>query len=438
MSNLVVLGVQWGDEGKGKLVDMLSSHFQLVVRFQGGANAGHTVVIDGAETVLHQVPSGILNPDAMCIIANGCVLDPDELNDEIQMLQNRGLRTHQRLRISSRCPLVMPYHRHLDAWFEARRAGNKIGTTGRGIGPAYVDKISRHGLRAGDFRQPELVREKLEEQLDYVNELAVKIFDTDPLNKQDIIDTFASYAETLGPYIADTGSILRNAEREGKRILFEGAQGTLLDIDHGTYPFVTSSNTTVGGVCTGTGLSPKSVHSVVGIVKAYCTRVGEGPFPTEDHGTGGEELRKAGGEFGATTGRPRRCGWFDAVAARYAAELNGLDGVFITKLDVLDDFDEILVCDEYEMNGDRIREFPDNLEMLAACKPVYTTMPGWRGETTASCTSMNCLPAKAQQYVDYLSKAMGVPVVGISTGQDRNHSIIGDLMRSFLENQRVE
>lgn len=432
MSNLVVLGIQWGDEGKGKLVDMLSNRFDLVVRFQGGANAGHTVVIDGQETVLHQVPSGILNPDAFCVIANGCVLDPDELHQEIVMLQNRGLRMHQRLRISSRCPLVLPYHRHLDAWAEKRRAGKKIGTTGRGIGPAYVDKISRHGLRAGDFRKPELVREHLSEQLEYVNELAVKIFNEEPLDKNELIERFSRYAETLGPYIADTGKLLRDAEKKGSRILFEGAQGTLLDIDHGTYPFVTSSNTTVGGVCTGTGLPPKSVHNVIGIAKAYCTRVGEGPFPTEDEGSEGEALRKAGGEFGATTGRPRRCGWFDAVAARYAADINGLDGVFITKLDVLDGFDEIKVCQAYELGGERITEFPENLEMLSRCKPIYSTMPGWKGSSTAACTSLDCLPEKAKTYVEHLSEIMGVEIAGISTGQDRNHTILSGLMQSML------
>jgi adenylosuccinate synthase len=344
MPNLVILGVQWGDEGKGKIVDLLSEKFDAVVRFQGGANAGHTVVIDGKKTVLHQIPSGILGNVPTCVIANGSVVDPVALMEEIEELRESNHVLEGRFYISSRAPMVMPYHKLIDAWAEEKRDKGKIGTTGRGIGPAYQEKVSREGMRIGDLLDPARLESKIRARFKFINELARNVYDKAQTNPDEVISEYCKLAEKLRPFIVDSSRLMRKMVEEGKEILFEGAQGTMLDIDHGTYPFVTSSSTAIGGVCTGTGLPPKQVNASIGIAKAYCTRVGEGPFPTEDFEADGRKLRDEGGEYGATTGRPRRCGWFDAVAANYATFINGLDGLCVTKLDVLDSFEEIKIC----------------------------------------------------------------------------------------------
>lgn len=432
MANITVLGVQWGDEGKGKIVDLLGDRFDLVVRFQGGSNAGHTVVIDGRKTILRQVPSGVLGAVPRCVIANGCVVDPEALLAELDMLSQQGFRLAGRFFVSSRAPLVMPWHRLLDVWAEERRGDRKIGTTGKGIGPAYADKIGREGMRVGDLLDPERTNRLAGRAIEAVNELAVAIYHQEPLDPADTLAEIAAWAEALKPYIVDSTDLLHEAVASGKKILFEGAQGTMLDIDHGTFPYVTSSNTSIGGVCIGTGLPPRVLDGVLGIVKAYCTRVGEGPFPSEDFGGAGQRLRDAGGEYGSVTGRPRRCGWFDAVAARYAAAINGLDAVALMKLDVLDGFDEIQVCVGYELDGRTIERLPDNTEDYARCKPVYETVPGWRG-TTAGVRSWGELPKEAQDYVEHLGVAIGVPVALVSTGRDRSHTIIREeLLREKL------
>lgn len=423
MSNLVILGAQWGDEGKGKIVDLLSPRFDTVVRFQGGSNAGHTVVVEGKKTVLHQIPSGILGDVPHCIIANGTVVDPAALLKEIDELGENGIELDGRFFISSRAPLVVRYHNSLDIWNENIRGGRKIGTTGRGIGPAYADKYAREGLRAGDLLDKTVLNEKLEARIDFVNQMATNIFGDKPLDKEQIIAEFQEFSDKLAPYITDTFRFLKKTVDDGKSILFEGAQGTMLDIDHGTYPYVTSSSTTVGGVCTGTGLPPKAVGSVLGIAKAYCTRVGEGPFPTEDFSEAGNRIRKAGGEFGATTGRPRRCGWFDAVAVKYAIDVNGIDALVLTKIDVLDSFDEIKVCVAYELDGKEIDYVPIAARDYSRCKPVYETIQGWQGETKGK-SDYGSLPGKARDYIDYLSRILNTPMAIISNGKDRLHTIV--------------
>jgi adenylosuccinate synthase len=433
MSNLVILGAQWGDEGKGKIVDLLSSRFDAVARFQGGANAGHTVVIGDRKTVLHQVPSGILGDIPLCVIGNGAVVDPAGLIEEIDMLTEQGITVDGRFFVSDRAAMVMPYHRLLDTWNEERLAGKKIGTTGRGIGPTYADKYSRTGMRMGDLLNKARMRKKIEDHLKQFNELATEYYGKEPLVASEIIAKLESYADRLSAMIADTRSMLYDSIIDGKKVMFEGAQGTMLDIDHGTYPYVTSSNTTSGGVCTGTGLPPKFIGTAFGILKAYCTRVGEGPFPSEDLGQTGNDLRDAGGEYGATTGRPRRCGWFDAVAARYAVELNGLDGVIVTKIDVLDRLDEIKICTAYKLDGKQIDTVPACIEQLSRCEPVYETFKVWDGETAGK-SNYDELPAKAHEYIALIEKLLGVPAVLISTGKERDETVIREeLVASFLD-----
>ncbi|VAX20223.1 Adenylosuccinate synthetase [hydrothermal vent metagenome] len=422
MSVSIVVGVQWGDEGKGKIVDMLTDKVDIVARYQGGANAGHTVVVGSEEYILHLIPSGALHEGKKCMIGNGVVIDPSALISEIDELESRGHNMDGALFISSRAHLIMPYHKMLDKASESRSKGVKIGTTGRGIGPAYSDKASRLGLRVGDFLNPDDFMRKLNRALEQKNILFETLYGEKVVNAEEIYEEYMGYADRLKGYIADCGEILRNANASGKRILAEGAQGTMLDLDHGTYPFVTSSSSTAGGVCVGLGIPPSSITETLGIMKAYTTRVGEGPFPTELFDDIGEKLRKDGGEFGATTGRPRRCGWLDIVVGRYSAQVNGLTSVALTKLDVLDDFEKIKICTGYEVDGERIDTMPEDAEVLARCKPVYETQPGWMSKT-AGLSNFDELPEKAKNYIDRVEELMGVRASIISTGKSRAATI---------------
>ena len=421
--NVVVIGTHWGDEGKGKIVDLLTDQASIVCRFQGGHNAGHTLVIDGEQTVLHLIPSGILREQVECYIGNGVVLSPGELLKEIAMLEDRGVPVASRLRISEACPLILPYHVALDNAREKARGKAKIGTTGRGIGPAYEDKVSRRGLRLGDLFQRERFAAKLGEVLDYHNFSLKHYFKTETVDFQQTLDEALSYAEQLQPMLADIPGLLWEAHQAGRNILFEGAQGTLLDIDHGTYPFVTSSNTTAGGASSGTGLGPRYLDYVLGITKAYTTRVGAGPFPTELEDEVGAHLARQGHEFGATTGRARRCGWFDAVSLRRSIQVNSLSGICITKLDVLDGLDRIRICVGYEYEGQERKSPPVGAEAYADCKPIYVDMPGWK-ESTVGLQSYQELPANAKAYLDKIEQIIETPIDIISTGPDRKETII--------------
>jgi len=421
--SIVVLGTQWGDEGKGKIVDLLSRDADAVVRFQGGHNAGHTLVIDGQKTVLHLIPSGILQPGVECLIGNGVVLSLHALREEIVALEAKGLDVRSRVRISPSCAIIMPWHEMLDRAREQARGDKAIGTTCRGIGPAYEDKVARRGLRTSDLLNPDLLREKIEHVLDFHNFVLTQRFGMQALSVQEMIDQ----ALELGAYFADqVGDVsgrlfeLRDAD---KRVMFEGAQGSMLDIDHGTYPYVTSSNTTVGGVCTGAGIGPDAIDYVLGITKAYVTRVGGGPFPTELFDDNGKRLARRGDEFGATTGRPRRCGWLDAVALRRMARLNGISGFCVTKLDVLDGFEEIKICTAYRLRGERLDVPPLDASDWADLEPVYQSFPGW-SESSRGATSLDELPANAQHYLKAMEEICGAPVHIVSTGPDRRENII--------------
>ncbi len=427
--NVVVVGTQWGDEGKGKVVDLLTEGVAAVVRFQGGHNAGHTLVINGEKTVLHLIPSGILRDGVQCLIGNGVVLSPSALIEELDMLKARGVPAEERLRISEACPLILPYHVALDHARERARGKAAIGTTGRGIGPAYEDKVSRRGLRVGDLMHRERFAAKLGEVLDYHNFALQNYFKTDPVDFQQVLDESMVLAERIVPMVADIPGILYDLTDRGESILFEGAQGTLLDIDQGTYPYVTSSNTTSGGAATGSGFGPRYFDYVLGIVKAYTTRVGSGPFPTELYD--GKELMDAvgafmaerGHEFGSTTGRPRRCGWFDAVAVRRAVRINSVTGMCITKLDVLDGIDTIRMCVGYQ-SGDTLLDAPPvGAEAFERCQPVYEELPGWQ-ESTVGVRDYAALPANARAYLKRIEEVVGVPVDIISTGPDRTETII--------------
>jgi adenylosuccinate synthase len=422
MANVVVLGTQWGDEGKGKIVDCLTEKADVVARFQGGHNAGHTVVIKDTQYILHIIPSGILHAEKLCLIGNGVVIEPKSMIAEINELKDRGLKVGDNLKISKNAHVIMPYHIALDQQREAKKGKKKIGTTGRGIGPSYVDKVGRHGIRMADLLWPDVFREKLEVALDEVNFLLTEKYGSEALDADTIYNEYMDYAQVLKEYIDDTDVIIYNMMQEKKNVLFEGAQGTLLDIDHGTYPFVTSSNATAGGVCTGFGVGPTTIDAVLGVVKAYTTRVGGGPFPTELHDDLGEKLREVGGEFGATTGRPRRCGWLDFVALKHAVRINGLTGLIITKLDILDTIDTIKVCVAYEFNGKRLTVFPKEPEILEKCVPVYEDVQGWN-ENTIGITEFDSLPAKAKEYIRLIEERLGVPVDLISTGQKRDQLI---------------
>lgn len=419
--NTILIGSQWGDEGKGKIIDVLTAQADMIVRYQGGSNAGHTVIAEGKKRVLRLVPSGILHEGKICVIGNGVVMNPLDLIEEIDMLRSTGIECLNRLYISTRTQMVMLYHRALDRADEAARPeGKKIGTTGRGIGPAYAAKVSRTGLRCGDMLTPEfpdLVREQVEETNAKLAQLHAE-----PLNADEMVKTYIEAAERLRPYIIDTIPLIHEADRAGKSLLLEGAQGTMLDIDFGTYPFVTSSNPTSGGACIGSGLSPRRIDRVVGVIKAYTTRVGEGPFPTEDFGDVGRELAERGHEFGSVTGRPRRCGWFDAVVARYAQMVNGVDFWALTKLDVMDNLPEIKICVAYELDGKRIETMPASAAELARCKPIYETMPGWM-EETSNLTSMEELPLKAKAYVERLIELSGGRLGILSIGPARESTV---------------
>lgn len=421
--NVVVVGTQWGDEGKGKVVDLLTDRAGAVVRFQGGHNAGHTLVIDGEKTVLHLIPSGILREGVQCLIGNGVVLDPEALLEELRMLDERGIPARERLRISAACPLILPYHVALDHARERARGKAAIGTTGRGIGPAYEDKVSRRGLRVYDLFHRERFAAKLGEVLDYHNFALQHYFKTDPLEFSRVLDRALAMAEELLPLTADIPELLRRHGEEGAGVLFEGAQGALLDIDHGTYPFVTSSNTTAGGAATGSGAGPRSFDYILGITKAYTTRVGSGPFPTELFDEMGEHLARRGHEFGATTGRARRCGWFDAVALRRSILINSISGLCITKLDVLDGLDTVRVGIGYRCGGQVVDTPPVGAEGIADCEPVYEDHPGWR-ESTVGVRSLEALPDNARAYLDRLAELTGAPIDIVSTGPDRKETII--------------
>jgi adenylosuccinate synthase len=422
MPALVVVGTQWGDEGKGKIVDLLSEQADGVVRFQGGHNAGHTIVLGKETFVLHLIPSGILHPGKLCVIGNGVVIDPAALLDEAAQLEKRGVPIRGRLNISSNAHLIMPYHKAIEKESERLKGARRIGTTGRGIGPAYVDKMARIGIRVGDLLEPDLFREKLTANLNEMNYLLEQTFKVESIDLEKVYREYMGYAAEIRDYIADTSWILNQWIQEGKRVLFEGAQGTHLDVDHGTYPFVTSSNASAGGACTGTGVGPTHISAVVGVVKAYTTRVGSGPFPTELKDDAGSRLQERGHEFGATTGRPRRCGWFDALLVRYAVRVNGLSGVAVTKLDVLDDSEEIKICVGYRCRDKTYEEMPTGLTVQEKCEPIYETMAGWRSPTTGM-KSFDQLPKQAKNYLSRLETLMGCRIFLISTGTRREEAI---------------
>ena len=423
--NLCVLGAQWGDEGKGKIVDLLTPRFSLVARYQGGHNAGHTVYVRGQKFVLHLIPSGILHPGIACVIGNGVVVDPAALFKEVDELTALGIDVTGRLFVSDKAHVILPYHRELDLLSEARRGERKIGTTSRGLGPAYEDKIGRRGVRMVDLADGSAdgpLAAAIRENVAARNRLVGSA----DRPWQDVVADVRRFWPRLEPLVADTSVMLDRAMRDGRRILFEGAQGTLLDIDHGTYPYVTSSNATAGGAATGLGIGPDKIGPVLGVAKAYTTRVGEGPLPTELTGAMGDRLRESGQEFGASTGRPRRCGWFDAVAVRYAVRVNGLRALAITKLDVLDGMDALEVCSAYRCGGSRIDEMPGDTAQLARCEPIYETLPGWRSPTLGV-TRFSDLPAEARAYIRRLEELAGIPAVLVSTGSERDHTIVGDL-----------
>ena len=421
--SIVVLGSQWGDEGKGKIVDLLTDAAKLVARFQGGHNAGHTLVIDGVKTVLHLIPSGILRADVYCLIGNGVVLAPDALLTEIAELEARGVPVRERLKLSPACPLILPSHAALDLARENARGAERIGTTGRGIGPAYEDKVGRRGLRLGDLFKGEVFETRLRTLVEYHNYLLENYYRVEGCDIAATLERAGEWAEALRPLLADVRGILHQARRRGENILFEGAQGSLLDIDHGTYPFVTSSNTTAGGTATGSGFGPLYLDYVLGITKAYTTRVGSGPFPTELFCDIGRHLSTRGHEFGATTGRPRRCGWFDAAALRTAAEVNSMSGLCLTKLDVLDGLTEVKLCVGYRDAAGTPIGAPLDADDYAAIVPVYETLSGW-SESTLGATSLDQLPAAARAYIERLEAVVGVPIDIISTGPDRIETII--------------
>jgi adenylosuccinate synthase len=419
--NLAVLGAQWGDEGKGKIVDLLTPHFSIVARYQGGHNAGHTVFVNGAKFILRLIPSGILHPGITCVIGNGVVIDPQALFAEIDELTNNGIDVDGRILISDKAHLILPYHRDLDLLAEARRGERKIGTTSRGIGPAYEDKIARRGIRVGDLADPAGLEQNVRDNVTARNRLV----QDSTMDWKPVFAQLQRHGERMRPMMRDVSVLLHDAMRNRQPILFEGAQGTLLDIDHGTYPYVTSSNASAGGIATGLGVPPRAIGRVLGVAKAYTTRVGEGPLPTELSGDMGNRLRESGNEYGAVTGRPRRCGWFDAVAVRYAVRINGLDGLALTKLDVLDGLDPIEICTGYRCNGRTLTDFPSDVAQLAQCEPVYESMPGWSAPT-AGVRDFTQLPTAARAYIARLEEISGVRATIISTGSERDDTIVRD------------
>ena len=422
--SVAILGAQWGDEGKGKIVDLLTDRVKYVVRYQGGHNAGHTLIINGEKTILRLIPSGILHDNVTCLIGNGVVLSPDALMKEMGELEARGVNVRDRLKISEACPLILPYHIAMDHARENALGKNKIGTTGRGIGPAYEDKVARRGLRVSDLFDKEAFAEKLKANLDYYNFQLVHYYKVEPVDFQETLDEVFAVADVIKAMVADITTLLHKAREAGENILFEGAQGTMLDIDHGTYPFVTSSNTTAGGVATGSGFGPRHLDYVLGIIKAYCTRVGSGPFTTELFDDIGAEIARKGNEFGSVTGRPRRCGWFDAVAVRRAVQINSISGFCMTKLDVLDGFEELKICTAYKLpNGEVVEYAPLAAKDWEGVEPIYETLPGW-SESTFRVTKREELPQAALDYIKRIEELVGVPVDILSTGPDRVETMI--------------
>jgi len=422
LANVIVIGAQWGDEGKGKITDLLSRSADVVVRYQGGVNAGHTVVVRDQTFKLHLIPSGILYPDTECVIGSGTVIDPQVLLEEIDQLEALGVST-RKLFISETAHVTMPYHRLIDSAAEDKRGDRKIGTTKRGIGPTYADKSERTGIRVIDLMDADNLRDQLHWAVNYKNAIIEKLYGLPPLDPETTIAQYLAYAERLRPYVVDSSLKINEAVRQRKNVLFEGAQGTLLDLDHGTYPYVTSSNPIAGGACVGAGVGPTIVDRVIGVAKAYTTRVGEGPFPTELHGEIGQALGDRGAEFGTTTGRRRRCGWFDGVIGRYAVRINGLDCLAITKLDVLDELPEIKVCVAYELEGETCREFPNSARQFAKCQPIYKTLPGWQ-RSTAACRTLEDLPSQALDYLKFLAELMEIPIAIVSLGASRDQTIV--------------
>jgi adenylosuccinate synthase len=424
MSTLVVVGVQWGDEGKGKVVDLLAREADIVVRFQGGNNAGHTLVVDGQKTIVRLIPSGVLHASKVCVIGNGVVVDPQVLVEEVDTLQKQGCLTDPALlKISDIAHVIMPYHKAIDLARERLRGEGRIGTTGRGIGPTYEDKMARVGIRFVDLLDEKVFSEKLAHNLQEKNIYLGSILQEQTLDYQQIFDSYCRLRDRLAPYVTNTSRYLHQEITRGRKVLFEGAQGTMLDVDHGTYPYVTSSNTIAGAVCAGAGLAPQQIHSVIGISKAYTTRVGSGPFPTELFGPEGEKLRRDGGEFGTVTGRPRRCGWFDTVVVRTAARLNGLNSLALTKIDVLSGLPTIRICRGYEYQGQHYDEMPASLQILNHLTPLYEELPGW-SERLTDIRSLDALPAKARRYVERVEQLVGVPVKMISVGAGREETIL--------------
>ena len=421
MPAIVIVGAQWGDEGKGKATDLLGDRVEYVVRYQGGNNAGHTVVIGDQKYALHLLPSGILSPSVVPVIGNGVVIDPGVLLQEIKGLNERGINT-SKLVISANAHLITPYHRTIDKVTERFLGNNKIGTTGRGIGPAYADKINRIGIRVQDLFDPSILEQKIDAALRDKNQVLIKVFNRKGMEVQQILDEYLEYADILRPYVTDTSLLLDKALAAGKVVLLEGSQGTLLDVDHGTYPFVTSSNPTAGGACAGSGIGPTKITRVIGILKAYTTRVGSGPFPTELFDEDGEALRRIGGEVGVTTGRNRRCGWFDAPIARYATRVNGLTDFFLTKLDVLTGWEKIPVCVAYDIDGTRVEEIPTTQTDFHHAKPIYEYLPGWK-EDISKARSVSELPKNAQSYVKFLEEISGAPMSAIGVGPGRDETI---------------
>jgi len=423
VANVVIVGTQWGDEGKGKIVDLLAEHAHMVVRFQGGNNAGHTMVVGGEQFICHLIPSGILQ-DKTCIIGNGVVVDPAVLLEEVDNLKSRGIDiAEDRLMISERAHLIMPYHRSVDRAREQFKGDKKIGTTGRGIGPAYEDKATRRGIRFVDLLDPAVFAEKVHTILDEKNFYLKNYLSADILDAQEIIDQYLIYAQRLAPHVANVSVIINEAIKNGQHVMFEGAQGTHLDIDHGTYPFVTSSNTVAGNACCGSGVGPNRIDEIIGIVKAYTTRVGAGPFPSELFDDIGEQIQEKGAEFGATTGRRRRCGWLDTVILKNAVRLNGLTGLAITKLDVLDGLESVKICTAYKYRGEIIKDFPASLDVLADCKPVYETLPGWP-EDISSMRKLEDFPTNARSYLDRMAELAETEIDIVSVGPDRDQTIV--------------
>lgn len=422
MLNSCIVGLQWGDEGKGKIIDVLTEDFDLIVRYQGGANAGHTVIVDDKKFVMHLIPSGILHPNKCSIIGNGVVIDPEQILMEIKELEGANVKVTGNLFISDRAHIVFPYHKLIDTLSENQKGKDKIGTTGRGIGPCYVDKMARSGIRVGDLFHPEYFKECLKKNIETKNQIIVKVFESEPLSFQEIYDQYQNFAEQIKPFVCNTVDLINDSLKKGKKLLFEGAQGSLLDIDFGTYPFTTSSNATACGAPSGAGISPKYINKITGIMKAYITRVGSGPMPSEMGHDLGKEIQNKGGEFGATTGRPRRCGWFDVVAAKHSIMVNGADSAVITKLDVLDEQKTLKVCVGYKHGSKSLETFPSSMAVFSQCTPIYEEFPGWQ-EDLSGITSKNMLPKRAMEYIELLEKLVGIKVELVSVGPERKQII---------------